>query len=73
MKHALGYPFYILDEQETPLELDPAYGEDFTQKYNLKMAKLAFDVAQLIKKMESLDRCRHDWPGVAAPAKPASI
>jgi len=53
MKLALGYPFYIFDEQHTPLELDPAYGEEFTQKYNLKMAKLAFDVAELIKKMEA--------------------
>jgi len=53
MKLALGYPFYVFDDQQTPLELDPAYGEEFTQKYNLKMAKLAFDIAQLIKKMES--------------------
>ena len=53
MKLALGYPFYIFDEQQTPLELDPAYGEEFTQKYNLKMAKLAFDVAELIKKMDA--------------------
>src|SRR5215467_5512719 len=52
MKLALGYPFYVFDEQQTPLELDPAYGEEFTQKYNLKMAKLAFDVAQLIKKLD---------------------
>ena len=52
MKLALGYPFYIFDEQQTPLELDPAYGEEFTQKYNLKMAKLAFDVAELIKKID---------------------
>lgn len=53
MKLALGYPFYIFDDQQTPLELDPAYGEEFTQKYNLKMAKLAFDVAELIKKMDT--------------------
>ncbi len=53
MKLALGYPFYVFDDQQTPLELDPAYGEEFTQKYNLKMAKLAFDIAQLIKKIES--------------------
>ena len=58
MKLALGYPFYVFDDQQTPLELDPAYGEEFTQKYNLKMAKLAFDIAQLIKKMESLIGCR---------------
>src|SRR5580700_1356418 len=53
MKLALGYPFYVFDDQQTPLELDPAYGEEFTQKYNLKMAKLAFDIAQLIKKIET--------------------
>ena len=53
MRLALGYPFFILDEQQTPLELDPAYGEEFNQKYNLKMAKLAFDVAELIKKMDA--------------------
>ncbi len=60
MKMALGYPFFIFDEQQTPLELDPAYGEDFNQKFNLKMAKLAFDVAELIKKM--------DAQSLAAPA-----
>ena len=53
MKQALGYPFYVFDEQQTPLELDPAYGEEFNQKYNLKMAKLAFDIAELIKKIDS--------------------
>jgi TIR domain len=53
MKAALGYPFYEFDEQQIPLELDPAYGEEFTRKYNLKLAKLAYDVAGLIKKIES--------------------
>lgn len=53
MKDALGYPFYEYDEQQVPLELDPAYGEEFTRKYNLKLAKLAFDIAGLIKKIES--------------------
>src|SRR5271157_1313056 len=51
MKLALGYPFYVFDEQQTPLELDPAYGGEFSQKFNLKMAKLAFDIAQLIKQI----------------------
>lgn len=63
MRLALGYPFFILDEQQTPLELDPAYGEEFTQKYNLKMAKLAFDISELIKKMEA-----HAAASAAAPA-----
>ncbi len=53
MREALGYPFYEFDEQQVPLELDPAYGEEFTRKYNLKLAKLAYDIAGLIKKIES--------------------
>jgi hypothetical protein len=53
MKDALGYPFYVFDDDETPLELDPAYGGDLAQKYNLKLAKLAWDLANLIKKLET--------------------
>jgi hypothetical protein len=53
MREALGYSFYEFDEQHVPLELDSAYGEEFARKYNLKLAKLAFDVAQLIKTIES--------------------
>src|SRR5271165_3179420 len=71
MKLSLGYPFYIFDDQQTPLELDPAYGEDFTQKYNLKMAKLAFDVAQLIKKLDSGPNANAADAASTATAKPA--
>lgn len=53
IRGALGYAFYEFDEQHVPLELDSAYGEEFERKYNLKLAKLAFDVAQLIKRIES--------------------
>jgi len=52
MREALGYSFYEFDDQHVPLELDSAYGDDFSRKYNLKLAKLAFDVAQLIKTIE---------------------
>ena len=71
MQLALGYPFYIFDEQQTPLELDPAYGEEFTQKYNLKLAKLAFDVAQLIKRLDTApvaSATDHASPAVSKPA-----
>jgi hypothetical protein len=53
MRHALGYPFYVFDDQQVPLELDPAYGNEFTTKYHLKLAKLAYDIAGLIKSIES--------------------
>jgi hypothetical protein len=52
MQQALGYPFYVFDEQQVPLELDPAYGNEFTSKYNLKLARLAYDIAALIRKIE---------------------
>jgi hypothetical protein len=71
MKLALGYPFYVFDGQQTPLELDPAYGEEFTQKYNLKMAKLAFDVAQLVKKLDSSPVPGADAQASTSTAKPA--
>ena len=70
MQLALGYPFFIFDEQQTPLELDPAYGEEFTQKYNLKMAKLAFDVAELIKKMDA-QSTKAPAPGTAPASRKA--
>lgn len=57
LKDVLGYPFYIFDEQETPLELDPAYGPDMAQRYHLKVAKLAWDIAQ---QMKTLDAGRSD-------------
>ncbi len=66
MKDALGYPFYIFDDEETPLELDPAYGGDLAQKYNLKLAKLAWDVSQLIKKIDALPPPSQELAAAAA-------
>ena len=40
MREALGYSFYEFDDQHVPLELDSAYGDEFTRKYNLKLAKV---------------------------------
>jgi hypothetical protein len=73
MRQALGYPFYELDEQQVPLELDPAYGEEFTRKYNLKLAKLAYDIAQLIKKIETPveTATKPVEVTIAVPSKPA--
>ncbi len=51
MQDVLGYEFFVF-EDETPLELDPAYGEQFAQDYNRKVGKLAWDIAQLLKLLE---------------------
>lgn len=71
MKDALGYPFYIFDDEKTPIELDPVYGNDLAQKYNLKMAKLAWDIAQLIRKLETQTHASEKTVAETASAKPA--
>jgi hypothetical protein len=48
----LGYPFYVFSEENAPLELGTDYGAEMSQKYNLKVATLAWDIAQLLKKLE---------------------
>ena len=52
MKDVLGYEFFTFDDG-TPLELDPAYGEKYAQDYNRKVGKLAWDISQLLKKLET--------------------
>src|SRR5262249_1903675 len=42
MRSLLGYEFFTYDN-ETPLELDPAYGEKFAQEYNRKVGRIAWD------------------------------
>jgi hypothetical protein len=64
MQQMLGYEFYTFVD-EAPLELDSAFGPEMAQKYNLKLAKLAWDIAQLLKKLEA------DSVAPAATRKPA--
>jgi hypothetical protein len=52
VKEMLGYEFYTFVDQ-APLELDSAYGPELAQKYNLKLAKLAWDIAQFLKRFEA--------------------
>ena len=52
MKDILGYEFFTI-EDGAPLELDSAYGEKFAQDYNRKVGKLAWDVSQLLKTLET--------------------
>jgi hypothetical protein len=52
LQQMLGYEFYTFVD-EAPLELDPAFGPEMAQKYNLKLAKLAWDISRLLKKMNA--------------------
>jgi hypothetical protein len=52
MKDILGYEFFTVKDG-VPLELDPAYGQEYAQLYNRNIAKLAWEVAQLLKALEA--------------------
>lgn len=56
LRDVLGYQFYVFDAEQTPLELDPAYGPDIEQKFNLKLAKLAWDISKQLKQLEDVTR-----------------
>ena len=53
MKDVLGYEFFAVKDG-VPLDLDPAYGQEYAQLYNQNVAKLAWEVAQLLKALEAL-------------------
>ena len=52
LQDVLGYPFFTY-EDNAPLELDAAYGERFAQDYNRRVCKLAWDLSEAIKQLES--------------------
>jgi hypothetical protein len=68
MKKALGYDFFLFQEG-APFELDPAFGDKFAQDYNLKVVKLAWDIAQLVNKLQSLPEAV-EVGETQAPVKP---
>ena len=75
MKGVLGYDFFAIKDG-APLELDPAYGQEYAQLYNQKVAKLAWDVSQLLKTLEAAAGASASDGGKARsgeqpPAKPA--
>jgi hypothetical protein len=67
VRDVLGYEFFTI-EDGAPLELDSAYGEKFAQDYNRKVGKLAWDVSQLLKTMET--GAANNGHGEQGPAKP---
>jgi hypothetical protein len=68
VKDVLGYEFFAM-EDGAPLELDPAYGDQFAQDYNRKIGKLAWDAAQLLKKLETEAGAGKEPGGEPASAK----
>jgi hypothetical protein len=52
LQGATGYDFFQYDEDQTPLELDAAYGEKYGQAFLRKVQKLALDISNLLKQLE---------------------
>jgi hypothetical protein len=67
VKDVLGYEFFAF-EDGAPLELDSAYGETFAQDYNRKIGKLAWDISQLLKRLETDNGSGYDLQATAKPA-----
>lgn len=52
MQEMLGYEFFVF-EDGVPMELDALYGQQYGQDFNRQISKLAFEMAALLKRMES--------------------
>lgn len=52
LRDVLGYQFYELIDNQTPLELSPMYGEKFKADFLRKVAILATDIARIVKRLE---------------------
>jgi hypothetical protein len=52
MKDVLGFEFFAYTDR-APLELDPDLGPEYSQLYRQKVAVLAYDIAQLLKALET--------------------
>ena len=55
------------------LELDSVYGQEYAEKYNLKVAKLAFDIAQLIKEIEKRQATAEATDATSGASKPDGL
>jgi TIR domain len=51
LKEELGYPFYKEQEGRRFQRLDPRFGEEFKAAFNLKVASMADELAEIIEKL----------------------
>lgn len=71
MSQVLGYEFYELDDDKTPRELDPAYGEKSKQDFLRRVAKLAWDIKMLVDRLEA--DAAGGAPATGAPASRPTV
>ena len=70
LTQVLGYEFYDFDEDKTPRELDPAFGEKSKQDFLRKIAKLAWDIKLLLDQLDAHDPSRDSPEKDEAACKP---
>ena len=73
MKELLGYEFFTRKDG-APLEFNSAYGQEYAQLYNQNVAKLAWEVAELLKALDAgaaSDRGKNADSGPQAASKPS--
>ena len=75
MQDTLGYEFFTIKDG-APLEFDPAYGQEYAQLYNQNVARLAWEVAQLLKILKAEEDAsdsndKNVKSALQVPSKPA--
>ena len=71
VSQSLGYEFYEFDEDRTPRELDPAYGDKPRQAFLRKANKLAWDLAAQLETLSALAAAA--GPAAGAGVAPAAV
>ena len=67
LNQELGYPFYKENEGGRFQRLDPRFGDEFKAAFNLKVASMADELAEIIKKLKEEENPIPE----SAPVKPA--
>ena len=69
MRDTLGYTFFAV-EDGVPIELDGVYGEQYASDYNRRVCKLAWDAAQLLRRLQAAPDGAPGADAVSAHAVP---
>lgn len=69
MQELLGYDFFVF-EDGVPMELDDAYGQQYGQDFNRKVNKLAYEISELLKRLDASNDESMEKPSIAATDKP---
>lgn len=69
MHQMLGYDFFVF-EDGVPMELDDAYGQQYGQNFNRQVNKLAYEISELLKRLNASNDEAMEEPSIAVSDKP---